>query len=61
MDAFRAALTHADYLVLGVTAAQWLNGPYTPLRAYVTADFHLQRSGSLRIYIRDGFPVTGSP
>jgi hypothetical protein len=61
VDAFRAALTHTDYLVLGVTAAQWLDGPYTPLRSYVADDFHLLRSGTLDIYVRDGFPVTGGP
>jgi hypothetical protein len=54
---FRAAIAHADYLVLTGSVAGWLNGPYTPLQAVVGADFHLVRSGGLWIYVRDGQPV----
>jgi hypothetical protein len=54
---YRAAITHADYLVLGFPAAAWLDGAYAPLQAYVAGDFHLVRSGPEWIYIRDGSPV----
>jgi len=54
---FRAAITHADYLVLGRTVEAWLGGPYSGLRGYVAADFRLVRSGGLWIYVRDGYPV----
>jgi len=55
--AYRAAITHADYLVLGFPAEVWLSGAYAPLQAYVAGDFHLVRSGPEWIYIRDGSPV----
>lgn len=54
---YRAAITHADYLVLSYSAADWLTGTYAPLQAYVAADFHLVRSGSQWIYVRDGSPA----
>jgi alpha-1,2-mannosyltransferase len=56
---FRAAIAHADYLVLTGGVADWLSGPYTPLQAQVTGDFHLVRSGDLWIYVRDGSPAVG--
>ena len=56
---FRAAISHADYLVLTGGVAGWLSGPYTPLQAVVTGDFHLVHSGDLWIYVRDGSPVVG--
>jgi hypothetical protein len=57
VPAYLAALEHTDYLVLTTTLDQWLTGSYQPLRGYVTAHFHLHRSGPLDIYVRDGYPV----
>jgi hypothetical protein len=54
---FRAAIAHADYLVLTSSVGGWLSGPYTPLQTVVSGDFHLVRSGDLWIYVRDGYPV----
>ena len=53
----RAAVSHADYLVLTGSVTGWLTGPYTPLRALVDGGFHLVRSGDLWIYVRDGHRV----
>jgi hypothetical protein len=55
--AFRAAISHANYLVLTSSVAGWLSGPYTPLQTVVSGDFHLVRSGDLWIYVRDGYPA----
>jgi hypothetical protein len=55
--AFRAALAHADYLVVTSSAGGWLTGPYAPLQAVVAGDFHLVRTGGLWIYVRDGYPM----
>ena len=54
---FRAAISHANYLVLTSSVAGWLSCPYTPLQTVVSGDFHLVRSGDLWIYVRDGYPV----
>jgi hypothetical protein len=53
----RAAVSHADYLVLTGSVVGWLTGPYTPLQALVDGDFRLVRSGDLWIYVRDGHRV----
>jgi hypothetical protein len=58
---FGAALSHADYLVLDETAAQWLDGPCAPLRTYVADEFRLHRSGPLDVYVRNGFPAGAGP
>ena len=54
--AFRAALRSVDYLVLTSGVDSWLSGHYATLRAYVSADFHLIRSGVLYVYVRNGLP-----
>ena len=61
VPAYRAALEHADNLVLNTTLRQWLSGPYAPLYPYVAGHFQPHDSGPLTIYVRDGFPVAVQP
>jgi alpha-1,2-mannosyltransferase len=57
LAALRDAIDHTDYLVVDHPAGQWLTGGYAPLLVTVASQFHLVRSGSLWIYVRDGYPV----
>ncbi len=53
---YRAAIGHADYLVLTSGVDGWLEGAYSELRTYVAGHFRMVRSGAVFIYVRDGFP-----
>jgi hypothetical protein len=56
--AFQSAITHAGYVVVDMSLAEWFFGSaYAPLRAYVGDHFHLVREHRLYFYVRDGFPV----
>jgi len=58
---FRAAITHAGYLVLGRSADAWLSGPYGVLQGYVAQDFREVRSGGPWIYVRISGGCPGVP
>ena len=48
---------HANYLVTSTPFDQWDIPPRAALRAYVTANFRLIRTGGLLFYVRNGFPA----
>lgn len=53
---YRAAIGHADHLVLTSGVDGWLTGAYAGLRTYVASHFRRVRSGAVFVYARDGFP-----
>jgi hypothetical protein len=46
----------SDYIVTSTPFGDWYIPPNARLRAYVTANFRLLRSGKLLFYVRNGFP-----
>jgi alpha-1,2-mannosyltransferase len=60
VDLWTVMVERSDYMVTSTPFANWYIPPDTRLRAYVTANFRLLRSGGLLFYIRNGFP-SGNP
>jgi alpha-1,2-mannosyltransferase len=56
VDLWTVMVERSDYMVTSTPFANWYIPPGARLRAYVTANFRLLRSGGLLFYVRNGFP-----
>ena len=54
VDLWTVMVEHSDYMVTSTPFADWYIPPDARLRAYVTANFRLLRSGGLLFYVRNG-------